>query len=180
MTPKRMLFNGRHPQPQKTAGGRVVPRTTAGASCVVVLVRSGDDPHIQDGDSAHGGPGSDLCRQTCSGPESTYLLPSRSDYLLTRYVLVFMDVDIAPGLAWRPPARRGGGSCCRKVSSDPLVATPAADSVAASHNLTLAASVAPRAAAPSVWKSLAHAARTAACWRPCRIDTWPGKDLSFN
>ena len=37
----------------------------------------------------------------------------------------------------------------------PLVATPAADSVAASHNLMLAASVAPRAAAPSVWKSLA-------------------------
>ena len=31
---------------------------------------------VQDGDSVHGGPGSDLCRQTCSGPEATYLLPA--------------------------------------------------------------------------------------------------------
>jgi hypothetical protein len=42
--------------------------------------------------------------------------------------LVFMDEDIAPGLAWRPPARRGGGSCCRKVSSDPLDLAAAPDS----------------------------------------------------
>ena len=31
---------------------------------------------VPDGDSAHGGSGSDLCRQTCSGPEATYLLPA--------------------------------------------------------------------------------------------------------
>jgi hypothetical protein len=54
-----------------------------------------------------------------------------TNYLLTRFVLVFMDEDIAPGLAWRPPARRGGGSCCRVVGSDPTVARPAAGFVAA-------------------------------------------------
>ena len=76
-------------------------------------------------------------------------------YLLTRYVLVFMDEDIAPGLPRRPPGRRGGGYCCRMVGSDPLVAVPAAGFVAAAHNLVLAAAVAPRAAAPSVRKGLA-------------------------
>ena len=29
---------------------------------------------VQAGDSAHGGPGPDPCRQTCSGPGTTYLL----------------------------------------------------------------------------------------------------------
>ena len=76
-------------------------------------------------------------------------------YLLTRFVLVFMDEDIAPGLPRRPPGRRGGGYCCRMVGSDPLVAVPAAGFVAAAHNLVLAAAVAPRAAAPSVRKGLA-------------------------
>ena len=32
------------------------------------------------GRSTGGRVSSDLCKQTCSGPESTYLLPSRSDY----------------------------------------------------------------------------------------------------
>ena len=93
-------------------------------------------------------------------------------YLLTRFVLVFMDEDIAPGLPRRPPGRRGGGYCCRMVGSDPLVAVPAAGFVAAAHNLVLAAAVAPRAAAPSVRKGLGKAwpaARPAACWRPCEL-----------
>ena len=101
-----------------------------------------------------------LCGAATVGPTAAAramaaLAIAALEYLLTRYVLVFMDEDIAAGLPRRPPGRRGGGYCCRMVGSDPLVAVPAAGFVAAAHNLVLAAAVAPRAAAPSVRKGLA-------------------------
>ena len=67
------------------AGPREASRPRASTTPVPLVVQAGD--------SAHGGPGPDPCRQTCSGPGTTYLLQAgrTSRHLRRRHFFFFLD-----------------------------------------------------------------------------------------
>ena len=70
---------------------------------------------VQDGDSAHGGPGSDLCGQTCSGPESTYLLPIAGRTVGAEYLRVCCPVSVIMNLSLQAKAH------CNNVRASGLI-----------------------------------------------------------